>query len=152
MSIVSLSGATFPATWLPSTADPGSFFPHGDGTLQATVSVPRARRYDVSIGGSFRRRLEIWVDGKLVGKARDQLNHPGAFTPFGSVSLASGQHSILLTYGGANLLPGSGGVPFALGPIVLSRTTEELPVTYVQPGNARSLCGKSLDWVEAAAG
>ena len=33
--------------------------------------------------------------------------------------------------------------------LVLSTTTAELPVAYVKPGNARSLCGKRLDWVEA---
>jgi len=35
------------------------------------------------------------------------------------------------------------------GPLVLGRTTADLPVTHVQASNARSLCGKNLDWVEA---
>ena len=31
----------------------------------------------------------------------------------------------------------------------LSRTTADSPVTVVRPSQARSLCGQSLDWVEA---
>lgn len=67
----------------------------------------------------------------------------------GTIGLKPGLHAISIHYGNSNLLPGSGGTPFALGPLILSTTTLELPVTYVQPANARSLCGKSLDWVEA---
>jgi hypothetical protein len=36
-----------------------------------------------------------------------------------------------------------------MGPVVFSRTTADLPVTYVSPSAARTLCGKRLDWVEA---
>ena len=32
---------------------------------------------------------------------------------------------------------------------MLGRDTADLPVTFVEPENASSLCGKSLDWVEA---
>ena len=36
-----------------------------------------------------------------------------------------------------------------IGPIVLSTATDQLPVTTLRPANARSLCGRSLDWLEA---
>jgi hypothetical protein len=127
-------------------------YPYGGGTLNAVATVPKAGRYDVFLGGSFRRQLEIRVDGHLVGKARHQLNHPGAYTPMGTIDLLSGRHAIAIDYGDSNVLPGSGGTPFALGPLILSTTTQELPVSYVRPAAARSLCGKSLDWVEAVAG
>ena len=39
--------------------------------------------------------------------------------------------------------------PRVLGPRVRSRTTIRLPVDYVKPVAVRSLCGQSLDWVEA---
>jgi hypothetical protein len=48
--------------------------------------------------------------------------------------------------------PGAAGTPFALGPLIRSTTTQELPITCVQPAAARSLCGKSLDWIEAVTG
>ena len=54
---------------------------------------------------------------------------------------------------GPPVRPGSGGIPpFGVGPIVLSPETEDAPVTYVAPANAATLCGKSLDWVEALRG
>jgi hypothetical protein len=34
---------------------------------------------------------------------------------------------------------------------VVSRTTSDPPVITVKPANARSLCGKRLDWIEAVA-
>ncbi|HEY7602687.1 MAG TPA: hypothetical protein VH760_00400, partial [Gaiellaceae bacterium] len=71
------------------------------------------------------------------------------YTPLAAVRLLKGPHSVVLRYGGDDLRPGSGGVAFAMGPLVLSRTTQELPVTYVAPADAQSLCGKNLDWVEA---
>ena len=70
----------------------------------------------------------------------------------GEVELTAGSHKVELRYTAANLRPGSGGpVYFPLGPLVLGRDTADLPVTTVQPADARSLCGKSLDWVEAIA-
>ena len=56
----------------------------------------------------------------------------------------------MLRYDTGGLRPGSGGQPFGLGPLVLSMATADLPVTYVRPTDARSLCGKRLDWIEAA--
>jgi hypothetical protein len=32
---------------------------------------------------------------------------------------------------------------------VIAQGTDDRDVTIVQPNNARSLCGKSLDWIEA---
>jgi hypothetical protein len=56
---------------------------------------------------------------------------------------------VRLRYGGPDLHPGSGDPQFPMGPLVLSRTTAAMPISYVQPENARTLCGKSLDWIEA---
>ena len=92
------------------------------------------------------------VDGRRVATMRHQLNHPGAYTPLGALHLKSGAHDAQADYTSANLWPGSGGTPFGLGPLILSRTTQELPVTYVDPANAGSLCGRSLDWIEALPG
>ena len=53
-------------------------------------------------------------------------------------------------YDGPDVHPGSAGAGyFGLGPVVVGPPGPALPVTYVKPANARSLCGKSLDWVEA---
>ena len=55
----------------------------------------------------------------------------------------------MLRYDGADLHPGSGGVQFGLGPLILSRGPEDLPVVYVPSAAARTLCGRNLDWIEA---
>jgi hypothetical protein len=147
-TVVELSRASHPATWQVSN-DPGIVVPTGPGTLDTDVDLTSTSRYALWLGGSFRGHLKLAVDGRVVGQARDQLNTYGEFTPLGEVPLPAGVHRLTLRYGGADLHPGSGGGDFPLGPLVLSRGDADRPVTYIRPGNARFLCGKSLDWVEA---
>jgi hypothetical protein len=148
-TIVALAQTSYPSPWRAFSGSPDVVYPSRSGTLTASVSVPSTGRYGLWLGGSFRRRLEISVDGRSLATERHRLDLPGVYTPLGEVELGGGLHQVVLHYSAANLRPGSGGPPFPLGPLVLSRHTDELPVSYVQPSNARSLCGKSLDWVEA---
>ena len=108
-------------------------------------------RYGFWLAGSFRRHVDLFVDNRKQASAQDRLMHPGVDTPLGQALLSAGLHGIVLRYSAASLSPGSAGPPFPLGPLVLARFTANRPVTYVQPANARSLCGKSLDWIEAVA-
>jgi hypothetical protein len=147
-AVVELARASYPAGWQTSN-DPNIVVPTGPGTLEVDVNLTRTSRYALWLGGSFRGHLELAVDGAVVGSARHQLSTFGEYTPFGRVRLPAGAHRLTLHYGGADLHPGSGGA-FPLGPLVLSQGDADRPVTYVRPENARALCGKSLDWVEAA--
>lgn len=149
VTVVDVSSATLPAGWTTVSGTPNAVYPSRPGTLDAAVSVPTAGRYGFWLAGSFRRRLELDVDGRTLARAQHHLNHPGIDTPLGEADLALGPHGIVLRYSAADLSPGGGGVPFVLGPLVLSRFTADRPITYVQPSNAASLCGKSLDWIEA---
>ncbi len=63
--------------------------------------------------------------------------------------LRAGRHRLMLRYDGADLHPGSGGTQFGLGPLILSRGPEDVPVVYVPSAEARTLCGRTLDWIEA---
>lgn len=121
----------------------------GPTSFDKDVAVPTSGVYDVWVGGSFRRRIEAFVDGRQVGAARDQLNVGGQYTPIARVALPAGTHRVTLRHSSADLRPGSGGPAFPFGPLVLSRATADRPVAYINPRNARRLCGKSLDWVEA---
>jgi hypothetical protein len=150
-TVVELSHASHPATWQGSD-DPNIVVPAGRGTLEAEVDVTRTSRYSLWLGGSFRGHLELAVDGTVVGSARHHLNTFGEYTPLGEVRLPAGAHRLTLRYGGADLHPGSGGGAFPLGPLVLSRGDADRPVTYVRPEDARVLCGRSLDWIEAVGG
>jgi hypothetical protein len=146
-AVVELARASYPAGWQTSN-DPNIVVPTGPGTLEADINLTRTSTYTLWLGGSFRGHLELAVDGAVVGSARHQLTTFGEYTPLGRVRLPAGAHRLTLRYGGADLHPGSGGA-FPLGPLVLSHGDANRPVTYVQPANARVLCGKSLDWVEA---
>jgi hypothetical protein len=148
-TVLPLSHASVPAGWKTYTAQPQLVFPNGPGVARVTVVLPSSARYNVWIGGSFRRHLEVLVDGRHVGEARHRLTHPGVYTPLGSLPLAAGTHDVVLRYAADTLRPGSGGAYSYLGPLVLARSTAALPVTTVTPAAARSLCGKSLDWIEA---
>jgi hypothetical protein len=122
-------------------------------TSSSVVVLPAGGTYGVWVGGSFKGTVEVDVDGRRVGTARDRLNWPGTFTPLGSIRLPAGRHTLRFRYGGASWRPGSGGdPPFGVGPIALSAATNDSSVTYVSPANARSLCGRNLDWVEALRG
>jgi hypothetical protein len=148
-TVLQLSQASYPSSWQAYSGSPNVVYPSPSGTLSATVASPARGRYGIWLGGSFRRKLELSIDGRRLAAARDRLSHLGVYTPLGARKLAAGVHRVVLRYSAASLRPGSGGAPFPLGPLIVSRYTDELPVTYVQPTKASSLCGKSLDWVEA---
>ena len=147
--VADLSQASFPAGWV---AGGGALVPNGAGTADLSVLVPRRGRYGIWLGGSFRDRLELEVDGRRLSTQRNQLNWSGLYTQLGEVELGPGVHRIALRYSGPDLRPGSGGPQFPMGPLVLGRTTADLPVRYVSPAKARALCGRRLDWVEALGG
>jgi hypothetical protein len=148
--VAPLGETSYPPGW---TVDGlGELVPKGSGTLDVPVQVPALGRYGVWVGGAFRDKLEVLVDGHHLASLRDNLDHFGQYTLFGRVGLVPGRHTVTLRYAGPDLHPGSGGAQFSLGPIALSTTTADLPVRYVPPSAARSLCGKSLDWIEAISG
>jgi hypothetical protein len=148
--VVDLSSGSHPSTWF-AGAD-GAIVAPDAGVLTLAADVPSSGRYQLWLGGSFRRTVTVYVDGTETGSATYHLNDAGQWTPLGSIKLAPGRHTVTLRYDGSKLLPGSGGFPFTMGPLVLNRATDYRQVTYVAPKAARSLCGKRLDWVEAVAG
>jgi hypothetical protein len=147
--VVPLSETSYPAAWQASASNANILAPIGSGTLSAEFDVPVAGRYETWLGGSFRGSVVLQVDGRSVGAARHRLNNSGQYTRLGEAVVRRGTHFVTLRYGGADLHPGSGSYPFAFGPIVLSRAEDDPPVTYVEAAQARNLCGRRLDWIEA---
>ena len=126
--------------------------PVGDTQLAFVVTNPGP--YEVWIGGSFTRRLTTSVDGVTIGSAHEVLNGAGDWTPIGSINLRVSAHRIALSYGGAQLYPGGAGPGragpiFPVGPVAVTPVTGGLPVTYVAPAAAASLCGHAWDWIDA---
>ena len=143
---VSLSSGSIPPGW---DSGSGQVVPAGSGTVSVTASVPSRGRYGVWLGGSFRDRLEVTVDGRWLAALRNQLNNASQYTPLSQLELGRGKHVFALRYRGPDLHPGSGGPQFPMGPLVLGQTTADVPVTYVPSAKARTLCGRNLDWIEA---
>ena len=145
--VVDLGRAPLPAGWVSDAG--GHVYPaKGGGTIAERFTVPRTGRYGLWLGGSFRSRLRLYIDGRLVADARDRLIGAG-YEPLGESALRAGGHRLVLRYDGADLHPGSGGFQFGLGPLILSRGPEDFPVVYVPSAAARTLCGRNLDWIEA---
>ena len=126
----------------------GYLYPTRSGRIDLDLTVPSAARYALWVGGSFRGELSAAVDGRRAGSRRHVLNNAGQYAQFGSVALAPGRHRVTLRYGGPDGRPGSGGLPFPLGPVVLEREGPSRLIS-VPAARAASLCGRRLDWVEA---
>lgn len=147
-AFVEFGQSALPSRWRPDATRRGVFYPSGPGTIKASLSVPRAARYGVWLGGAFRGRIELSIDGQVTRIARHELSHAGPWVPMGTVRLAPGFHSVVLKYEEGDLHPGSGGPPFPLGPLALAPETVNGPVVRVSPARASRICGKRVDWID----
>jgi hypothetical protein len=123
--------------------------PSLSGTATTQVELPEAGRYTAWLAGDWFGQSSVTIDGREVGAKRAELNWPGLYTALGTAELAAGTHTVDLTYDTDGLHPGSGGPPFSFGPLTLSGEDAREPVQTIPPSDARTLCGKRLDWIEA---
>jgi hypothetical protein len=117
-----------------------------------SFAVPRPGRYDAWLEGSARGSIELLVDGEEVGEVRQQLNNDGGFLHMGETRLDEGAHEAELRFGGADLHSGSGGFPRPeTGPLLFAPAATEAGggIVTVGPDEARRLCGRRVDWIEA---
>jgi hypothetical protein len=137
-----------PSSWAPGYRQ-GSLVPLAAGSALIEVQVPAPGRYGVWLQGSIRDRARVLVDGREIGSARGTLNVDPLYIPFGDVELGAGTHEVEVRHEETDLRPGGNGAPFPLGPLALTATeAADAAVTVVEPADARSLCGRSLDWLE----
>ena len=147
-ALLTLAGAKRPADWsLDSSGE--NVVPNSAGVLSGRITVGVSGHYAVWLGGSFTRTITISIDGHRVGSLSNILTELGQWTLFGSLRLSAGSHQVTLRYGGSQLAPGSGAGPFALGPLALSPAQAGESLISVSPADARSLCRRELDWIEA---
>jgi hypothetical protein len=146
-----LSRFTNPPSWKADPVDPGIVYPHSSGTGTAAIDSGHGGSFEAWLGGAFRQPVTFTSDGKTAKRVGYTINLTGDYTRLGTVRFAAGTHRIGLGYGGHVLHPGSGGDPLPLGPLVLGSGAADFPVTYVPAARARTLCGQTLDWVEALA-
>jgi hypothetical protein len=123
------------------------------GTGVSHIAVNSSQRYELWLGGSFSRGFDVSVDGRHIGRVKDQIGNVGNYAPVADLFLESGVHTFELSYPHSDLTPGSGDNEFttltaiALEP--LEHPSSELLT--VSPRQAKSLCGRPLNWIEIVA-
>jgi hypothetical protein len=145
--IVDLAQSRRPPSWQAGAG--GTVLPTTSGRLTARIDMARGGRYGFWLGGSFRDRVRLLVDGRPVGAATHELEETAQLTPLGSASLAAGGHRVEVRYDGRGLRPGSRGAPFPLGPLAIGSPAAASRLVRVPAAGAGSLCGRRLDWIEA---
>ena len=150
--VVPLTETDHPAAWNTSRYQ-SALVPRTPGTLSARVQIPRAGDYSVYLGGSVRPEVDLSVDGRRVGSARQFLNNAGEYVPFGDVALSRGTHDVAITVHGSDLHPGSGGAAQPIGPLALTdQDAADTRISYLPASRAHRLCGRRWDWIEAVSG
>jgi hypothetical protein len=131
-------------------------YPRASATVAVRVAVPQARRYTAWLGGDWFGDATVAADGRRFGSARGDLNWPDNYTDLGSTQLSAGEHVITFSNPTGGWRPGSGMPPadgpyaaYPLGPLVLAPDDNREPVETVPASKARSLCDRTLDWIEA---
>ena len=119
------------------------------GTAHLLVRIPQAGRYELWLGGSMSGPVKVTVNGTGIGTARYELQEDGQYVPFGSIGLERGKYDVAISYDGGDWRPGSGGPPATVGPLILERGAPEARLLDVPLAAAQSLCGRTLDWIEA---
>lgn len=125
----------------------GSLHGLGAGELTGRVGADPGR-YRVWVRGSFGRGVDVFVDGRRVGRA-EEVQTPEQMALAGEIDLTGAEHTISLVRGGPGLTPGNG--RNELYHSVYLEPVAEPRVRIVPPARAESLCGGRADWIEIVA-
>ena len=139
----------WPAGWIHNEEE-HTLVPTVPGTAIAHIRFASAQRYELWLGGSFARGFEVSVDGRHVGTVRNELNSFDEYVSVADVFLTPGIHTFTFTYPHANLAPGSGLGEFTYLEQISLEPLQSPPhrLLEVAPAQARTLCGRQLDWIE----
>jgi hypothetical protein len=139
------------------TAIPLAYPAPNAASVAIRVTVPATGRYTAWLGGDWFGSATVVADGQRFGGKRGDLNWPDNYTDLGTAELSAGEHVITFTYATGGWHPGSGETrvggyygAYPMGPLVLTPVDADRDrIETVPASQAASLCGKSLDWVEA---
>ncbi len=131
-------------------------YPAPSETVAVRVPVPAAGRYTAWLGGDWFGDATVAADGRRFGGKRGDLNWPDNYTDLGSTQLSAGEHVITFSNATGGWRPGSAPAPasgpyaaYPIGPLVLSPEDDRQRLETIPSSKAGSLCGRSLDWIEA---
>ena len=128
--------------------------PTTPGQAVVHIAVASPQSYELWLDGNFARGFEVSVDGRRVGKVKDELSGflgGGLFSGLhvADLSLTAGIHTFVLTHPHADLTPGSGHDELTwLAAIALEPQSPASELIGVPPRQAARLCGRPLDWIE----
>ncbi len=78
------------------------------------------------------------------------MNYRGVSQPIVALNLKRGRHQVTVVRTGGTLAAGNGGMNRVLGPVALTAPDPgALPVREVPASQWRSLCSRSVDWIDA---
>src|SRR5262249_20867377 len=117
--VVPLASLRVPDRW---RGEGELIYPRDSGTAEGRLESPGGG-FTLWLGGSWRGRVEIFVDGRQVAARDGELDRANQFIEVGSSPLPGGRHQLRLMYEGGGLAPGSGGPAFGLGPLVVAQST-----------------------------
>jgi hypothetical protein len=138
-----------PTAWGGVDGDPFELIPRAQaGTVTGKIHVTRPGIYQVWLEAALSQRFQIWVGGRRVGSVAYELGPPAQFVHVGQVTLAAGEQPAMVVRPAGNLGPGEDGSDRLVGPLMLVQDPDPPPVAEIGPGRAKSLCGRSLDWLE----
>ena len=138
-----------PPDWGAVQDDPFELIPRGQmGSVIGSLDVPRSGVYQVWLDAAVSRRYDVWVGGQHIGDVQNQLGPQGQFVQVGQVSLAPGLQPVKIVPATGSLRPGQDAGYQFVGPLMLVQSPISPPVSEIDPSRARSLCGRSLDWLE----
>ncbi len=120
----------------------------GPGSITSRVKLRAAGVYRLWVGGSVDRTMRVMIDGAPVGVVATQSGGDGNMIDVASAPLSAGPHEITLVRGGGGLGPGNDSGAVIDGIYLQAVGPEQEAVATIRPGGWRSLCGRSLDWIE----
>ncbi len=151
---ISLDLTTFAHTALVGAATdlegrPELFF-GGPARVESGFRVSTPGSYEVWLGGSVDRPLRVELDGRLVGAPSQQSGGDGSAIYVGRVALSRGSHTLRILRGGGSLRPDDNGSAVIDGFVLQPVGAEASGVQSLPPSAWRSLCGRSIDWLEVS--
>ncbi len=140
-----------PGQWSIDTGDEQAVRVDGRGSLDGQIVVPRAGTYRLWLEASMTRPVTVRIGSGRPLELHPTMNPRRSVASMVTVRLPAGTLPVHVDVPGGSLAPGDGGRNRILGPIYLTPTADPAaaPIRTVDASRWRSLCGRTVDWVEA---
>lgn len=121
----------------------------GPGQAEGAVEVPLTGRYELYVGSSSARTVEVLVDGRRAARLSRSAGYSYRPIFVGVLTLTAGRHQFTIKRGGGSLHPNDVDTPDRMvGPFVFVPSgTLHPPLRQATPQNTS--CRTPLDWVAA---